>query len=191
MKTTLDAKQTAFFTKNGFIEFEIAHEFPHRLERDQWRHDPKLQDFLVRKLGPIALVLTGKKKLSLACDQFISEENRPAKAGTLKEMFCIQGFALGIVIAENPLLPVRRSSLGILPLPSKPENILFFRPDLILDWPHVSSDLYLALYAFPNAVYIHNPKDPATHFLKQFGYNFGDVLRTETHPLIIPHSLFD
>ncbi len=185
MRTILDEKQTAFFTNNGFIELEIAHEFPQQPERDQWRRDPKLQDFLVRKLGPFALILTGKTQLRLACDQFLSQETRPKKASPLKELFCIQGLALGIAITNQPMVPARRSPLGILPLPSKQENILFFRPDLILDWPHVASDIYLALYALPSAVYIHNLKDPATHGLKQFGYHFGDVLKNDTHPLIL------
>jgi hypothetical protein len=98
-------------------------------------------------------------------------------------MFCIQKLSIAMAMAKNPTLPARRSPLGILPLPT-PGHLLFFRPDLILDWPHVASDLYLALFALPNAVYVHNPKDPSTHFLKQLGYNFGDVLKNETHPII-------
>lgn len=186
MKTTLSAQSTAFFTKNGYIEFEIPHAMPTRdLARDLWRQSEELKQFILRKLGPIALVLTGKKKLRLGLDQWISQENRPKKISTLKEMFCLQGLALAALIAQSPLLPSRRSPLGILPLPSCPENVLFFRPDLILDWPHVTSDVFLILFTFPNAVYVHNTKDPATHFLKQFGYNFGDCLKSETHPLVL------
>ena len=186
MKTTISAQQTAFFTKNGFIEFEIPHVMPpEALLRDLWRQNEELKQLILKKLGPIALVLTGKKQLRLGLDQWIRSENRPDKPGTLKEIFCIQGFALGAALALNPILPTRRSALGILPLPSNSANILFFRPDLILDWPHVSSDLFLILFALNNAVYIHNPKDPSTYFLKQFGYNFGDVLKNETHPLIL------
>jgi len=186
MKTTLTAQQTAFYTKNGYIEFEIPHPFPfdHK-ERDQFRDQPKLQDFLLRKIGPLALVLAGKKRLRLACDQLIAQENRPKKAGLLKGLFSIQGFALAIAISKNPIIPAKKSPLGILPIPYTAENILFFRPDLILDWPHVSSDVYIALFALPDAVYIHNPHDPATNLLKQFGYNFGDRLKNEFHPQII------
>lgn len=185
MKTTLTEQQTAFFTQNGYIELEIPHSLPiQRLGRDLWRQDPELQNLLVRKLGPIALILTGKKQLHLGCDQWIPATELPKKACPVKELFSIQGFALGAILAENPILPTRRSPLGILPLPSKPQNILFFRPDLILDWPHVKSDLYLVLYALPNSVYIHNPKDPLTNALKQFGYHFGDVLKNEFHPFL-------
>lgn len=186
MKTTLSAQQSAFFTKNGYIEFEIPHAMPPESPtRDLWRQSEELKQWILRKLGPIALVLTGKKKLRLGLDQWISEENRPQKTSPLKEMFCLQGLALAAAIAQNPILPAKRSPLGILPLPSNSESVLFFRPDLILDWPHVSSDLFLILFTLPSAVYVHNPKDPATHFLKQFGYNFGDCLKSDAHPLVL------
>lgn len=185
MKTAISEQQTAFFTKNGFIEFEIAHPEIKNHTRDAWRKEPQLQQFLTRTLAPIAFALTGKNQLRLGCDQWISEENRPKEAALLKDLFSIQGFALAVVIAENPVIPARRSPLGILPLPTKSETILFFRPNLILDWPHVKSDLYLALYTLPNAVYVHNPHDPQTHYLKAFGYHFGDVLKNESHPLLV------
>lgn len=186
MKTTLSAEQTSFYSKNGYIEFEINHPpAPEKLERDQWRQDAKLKDFLIRKLGPIALALTGKKQIRLALDQVISKENRPKKASTLKEMFSIQGFILGAVISNEPVTPPKRSSLGILPLPTNADRVLFFKTDIILDWPHLGSDIYLVLFALPNAVYVHNPNDPSTNFLKQLGYNFGDLLKNETHPQIL------
>lgn len=130
MKTTITAQQTAFFTQNGFIEFEVPHEilFPliHRSAgRDIWRHEVLLQNFLIRKLAPIALTLAGKKQLHLGCDQWISAENRPKKACAIKELFSIQGFAIGVVLAENPVIPARRSPLGILPLPTTPGHVLF------------------------------------------------------------------
>lgn len=185
MKTSITAQQTAFFTKNGYIEFEVPHALPkHREGRDLWRQDPELQNLLTRKLAPIALTLSGKPQLRLGTDQWLSAAELPKKSCTVKELFSIQGFVLGAIIAENPIQPAKKSPLGILPLPSKPENVLFFRTDLLLDWPHVKSDVYLALYALPNAVYIHNPKDPLTNSLKQLGYHFGDVLKNEFHPFL-------
>jgi len=186
MKTTISAQQSAFYTKNGFIEFEIPHTVPpFSPGRDSWRQNEELKQFILRKLGPIALVLTGKKRIRLGLDQWISKENRPQKAALLKDLFCIQGFSLAAVIAQNPVIPAKRSPLGVLPLPSNTESVLFFKPNLILDWPHVSSDLLLILFTLPEAVFVHNSKDPSTNYLKQFGYNFGDCLKSESHPLII------
>ena len=187
MKTTITAQQSAFFTKNGFIEFEIPHTLPvESVERDLWRKNDPLKQFILRTLGPLALTLSGKKQLRLGLDQWILAENRPHKAAPLKEMFSIQGGTIAAALAQNPAIPTRRSSLGILPLPSNSEGILFFRTDLILDWPHVTSPFFLILFSLPNAVYVQNSKDPSTHFLKQFGYHFGDCLKSGTHPLILP-----
>lgn len=186
MKTILSEQQTAFFTQNGYIELELVSTLPtHRSGRDLWRQEPKLHNFLLRTLGPIALTLTGKKQLHLGCDQWFPATELPKKMCPVQELFSIQGFAIGAILAEPPLFATRKSPLlGILPLPSKPENILFFRPNLILDWPHVHSNLYLALYTFPHSVYIHNPQDPVTNYLKPFGYHYGDVLKNAFHPLL-------
>ncbi|MGB7977545.1 MAG: hypothetical protein WCF19_00125 [Chlamydiales bacterium] len=189
MRTAISAQQAAFFTKNGFIEFEIPHPTPLQSpNRDLWRQNGELKEFIIRTLGQTALTLTGKKRLRLGLDQWMTQENRPERPCLLKEMFCIQGSVLGAMMAPHPILPAKRSPLGILPLPSSPANILFFRTDLILDWPHAASDAFLIVFTLSNAVYIHNPKDPWTHFLKSFGYHFGDLLRNETHPLILTKS---
>ncbi len=186
MRQTLSDLQTAFFTKNGYIEFEMAHPLPPlSSERDQWRDEEGLKTFFIKTLGPIGLVLTGKKQLRLSLSFWITKENRPQKSGLLKDLISIQSLALAICMAPHPHLPTKRSPLGILPVPTSRENILFFKPNLILDWPHVSSDLFLTLFTFPNTVYVHNPKDPETTYLQSFGYEYGDLLKAETHPLIL------
>ncbi len=217
MKAILTEQQTAFFTQNGYIEFEFGlewepiyesalktladrlHTGPAKLPlkaateiyaagRDLWRSIPLLQTLLLRKLSPIAQSLTGKQHLRLACDQWIPKEYPWEKTVPAKDLFSIQGLALGLLIGAPSSPPIKRSHLGLLPLPAKPGNLLFFRPNLILDWPQLASnpasDLYLAAYALSNAVYIQNSKDPSTNALKQFGYGFGDPLNNEFHPLL-------
>jgi len=185
-KMSISAEASIFFTKHGWVELEIEHVMPHGKEtRDLWREDPALQQFLTRKLSSIALALSGKKQILLGCDQYFSKANKPEKACPLKEILSIQGLALGIAISSNPKQLPRRTELGIVPVPSTATRILFFRPDVILDWPHLASDVYLAVYVLPSAVYVHNAKDPHTNALKKFGYHFGDVLKNEFHPMIM------
>lgn len=188
MRTTITAQQSAFYTKNGYIEFEqnLTEIFPliRNPGRDLWRHSPPLQNFLLRKLAPIALTLSGKTQLRLGCDQLIPASDLPKKAGLLKELLSLQNLALAAVISEHPTPPKKQSPLGILPQPTTSANALFFKPTLILDWPHTTSAIYLAVFTLPNAVYAHNPHDPQTNYLKPLGYNFGDVLKNEFHPLI-------
>ncbi len=217
MKSILTEQQTAFFTQNGYIEFELGLDSaplfegirkallerlgvgPEKMDRktaaeiyaagrDLWRTVASLHTLLLRKLSPIAQTLLGKRALRFGCDQWIPAGYPWEKAGPSKDLFSIQGLALGLLIGAPQSPPTYRSPLGLLPLPTKPGNILFFRPNLILDWPELASnppsDLYLAAYALPNAVYVQNPKDPSTNALKQFGYGFGDLLKNEFHPLI-------
>jgi hypothetical protein len=186
MKTVVSEQQGAFYTKNGFIEFVIPHVAPPiSTDRDLWRTNEQLKQFILKKLGPIALTLSGKKSLRLGADQWITSENRPQKASQLKELFCLQNLAIAVAIAPNPSPTDKTTILGIRPLPTSKESILFFRTDLLLDWENVPSDVYIILFALPNVVYIRNRKDPHTTFLKQLGCNYGDALKNDTHPLII------
>lgn len=187
MKKMISETQTAHFTKMGSIEFEIPYPALTPSKRDQWREEKTLKSFILKTLGPIGLALTGKNQLRLGFSEWILEKNRPQKAGLLKEMVSIQNLALGISIATHPNVPKKRSPLGILPIPTASTQILFFKPTLILDWPHVASDFLLILFTLPNTVYIHNPKDPETTYLKELGYEYGDTLKNETHPLIFNH----
>lgn len=186
MRRTITDTQAAFFTKNGYIEFEIPHSMPpHSSIRDQWRSDPTLQNFILKELGPLSLVLTGKKQLRLGLSEWITSENRPSKPSPLKEIVSLQNLAVAISLSPHPVILKEKSALGILPLPSSSSNALFFQPHLILDWPHTQSDVFLILLTLPNGVYIHNPKDPQTTYLKALGYGYGDLLKSETHPIIM------
>lgn len=218
MKIEITAQQTAFFTQNGYIEFEgidfssekifdsthqilasrfqttkeklsrIPAEELYRHGRDLWRSDELLKKFLTQKLFPLAAVLGAKRSLRLACDQWIPSDLTWSKRNSLNELFSIQGLVIGaLVCATESKLPLR-ASLGLLPLPSHPGSVLFFKPHILLDLPQLihssPTDMYLIGYALPNALYIENSKDPATNDLKKLGYGFGDPLKNEFHPLI-------
>lgn len=185
MKTLLTAQQLSFFTKHGFIEFEIKHPYcPPTSQRDQWREIDTLKNFLLKTIGPLAKELLKKSGLRLGLDQWILTENRPQKFCSLKEMFSLQGVAIGISLTHSNAEPPRKPSLGILPVPSNPQNILFFQPHILLNWPETHADVYLASLTFLNAVYVHSPQDLATNHLKQFGYQYGDILNNKMNPMI-------
>lgn len=216
MRTLITAQQHTFFTQNGYIEFEgiqfdpstlfssihsiiekrgekslsrlpIADQY--RLGRDLWRDDASLQTHLLKTTGPIASKLTGKS-LKLALDQWIPAGSFGTTSSSMKELFCIQGLAIGAIFrsSDTPLPPL--PTLGLAPLPKNPHHVLFVKPDLLIHWQSLANspntDLYLAFYAFQSAVYIHNPKDPAGNDLKKLGLHFGDSLRNATHPSIPP-----
>jgi hypothetical protein len=191
-KISISAEASIFFTKHGWVELELDRddldeliEKNALLKRDLWRSIPQLQKFLTRKLAPLALALSGKKQLLLGFDQVFSEKEMPRNSCPLKEIISVQGLALGIVFSKDPKQALRKTELGIVPMPSSEKRILFFRPDIILDFPHAKSDIYMALYVLPSAVYVQNGKDPDTNFLRKLGYNFGDVLKPSLNPMVM------
>jgi hypothetical protein len=197
MRSTLTAQQIAFFSKNGSIEFEVPgstfQHLPTKLSfsegRDLFRGNEALKTFLVRKVGPLALELTGKKRLRLASDQWIPAGHLWHSNAPLKDLFSVQGLLLGALVCRDEVSVEKRSALGLLPLPSKPGHILFFKPHIILNWKELlrlsPTDQYLVAFSQEDAIYIENQKDPSTNSLKKLGLGFGDKLGNSTHPLIL------
>lgn len=202
-------QQAAFFTRNGYIELEgldfhhdqvffSAHaalkeqeigSIKNTFGRDLWRQAPDLQMFALRQLSP-ALFGFERNVIRLACDQWIFAGRHLNKACPMKDLFSIQGLVLGAILCSSdvPFPSHRRIDVGIPPFPKAKDNVLFMRPHILLDWPLLAKlppvDLYFIAYARAAAVYVHNPKDPSTHTLKQLGYEFGDTLRDPLHPRI-------
>jgi len=199
MRTAITSQQAAFFTQNGYLElggfpFDPTEVFAAAQKaaaarpfgRDLWRSEAVLHRLLSRTLAPAALQLH-RKSLRIACDQWMPAAAKPLPA---KDLFCVQGLALCALLtsSETPPPPRRPAAIGILPFPSRPENILFVKPNIVLDWPILSKTprpLFLVAYALPNqTVYVYNQSDPATHELKGLGYSFGDRLSDPHHPLL-------
>lgn len=168
MKTILTAQQLLYFREHGRISFEnFPFDPPFKADflpqRDLWRLHPSLKHFLLHKLAPLTLELTGKRVLRLACDQW--------------------------KIPSHPSLSIA-SFFGFQNLACACAWSFETKRIEILDPSHLISlllpDSYLVLFALKSGRYIQNNRDPENHFLKQWGYAFGDVLNQ--HPLIYATS---
>jgi hypothetical protein len=199
MRFSLTAQQTAFFTKNGYLElaglpfdpaalFAAAQGAAEPFGRDLWRKSDVLRQMLCKKLGPALTHLTARP-LRLACDQWVPSLKLD-KPAPVKDLLCIQGLELCALFTEKSVEPPHRraAALGIPPFVSDAGSVLFVKPNIVIDWPLLIKapvNLYLAAYAAARmGVYVHNPKDPATHSLKAFSYEFGDCLKDPFHPLL-------
>lgn len=192
MIPNLSAQQLSFFTKNGFLELEGFLD-PHEIKQiadlksghDLWRTNLALKRLLLsRKMGSVALSLLSKDRLMLAFDRCIPTEFSLDPAEKIKNLFSVQGIVLIVFFqaVEPPI--INAPKLGHPPYCNAIGNILLVRPDLLISWPKSSSPIYLAAYCNTNAVYVENPHDLAAEALKQMGYEYGDVLRAKTHPLL-------
>jgi hypothetical protein len=165
MKNAITAQQLVHFRKEGHIRFEnFPANFPPLQalgaedKRDLWRRDPSLKKWILRTLAPIALELTGKKSLRLACDQWIDAK----LTGKMKELFCFQGLAIICSLTQEFLDLYEPSSLAsLLPI-----------------------DSYLVAFGLENTQFVDNWRDPYVPQLKKMGYAFGDKLEAKFHPSI-------
>jgi hypothetical protein len=205
MRTLVTAQQTRLFTQNSYIELggipcdiprcfqeidqvmSVRSSLSYASGRDVWRDSHFLQNLLLKTLHSTLSSLL-PKTLRLACDQWIAKGTLFPQKTHFKDLFSIQGLEIGFFIAKEPTPSLTPSSLGLSPFPKEEGNILFVKPNILIDLPLVqsplASDLYFAGYALENGVYVYNEKDPATHLLKNFGYHFGDRLKNSFHPLL-------
>jgi hypothetical protein len=222
MNPLISSQQVYFFNNHGYLELEeifssaecdelqthidaalfsrikrslsrIPGEELYMNGRDLWRSKEALKTLLLSKrMTAVALGLTNKSSLHLACDQWLPPLTWLESEKT-KDLFSIQGLACVYFIRLSaPIEPETLNATfgfepGLIPLPAKRGNLLAVNPNLLLNLPKLSlhaAGLYAVAYAFPNAVYFHNSKDPCNHLLKAFGYNFGDRLTHTHHPLV-------
>lgn len=208
MKPIIPPQEAAFFSRNGYLELSgmpfdrdaVRHSAATALKmqplgRDLWRSNETLNHLLLKKLAPLVLQIAANP-LRLACDQWLLKDAWTNHSLSFKDFFCIQGIALIAIFSPFDLSNAIPNTfgLGVSPFPKSGNNVLFIKPNIVLDW-HLSTPpppaLYIAAYAFAHhAVYIYNPKDPATHFLKKFNYAFGDSLQDTSHPMIRPATFY-
>jgi len=205
----LSTQQASFYTKNRYLELEgllspnECHALLPMMEkepgRDLWRKNPPLKDLLLsRKMAKLAIHLTARPTLQLACDQWFTPDFfKAGKRIKFKELFSVQGIDCVFLIQLQPGTtpkPPKAPALGLFPFPQGHQDstncigsALIVNADLLITWPDLSSSLglYVVAYSIPPSIYVQNANDPALHYLKQLGYSYGDSLTNETHPLIV------
>jgi hypothetical protein len=180
--------------------------------RDLSRTDPLIRkEVSHQQLARIAAELTEQSSLRLAYDQLISSTHFLSYSNTPKSPFnelvrnklpllefsSLQGLLCGLILclskenppsekSDNPPLPVEEKPLSIFP--AKPGNGVFFHPSFPISFDGLygqENALYMIIaYSHPRTVYVHQPHDPHTHFLKTLGYVFGDKLVEKFHPTV-------
>lgn len=174
---------------------------------DLWRSKMFLQKLITQtRFAEIAAELIEKKPLRLGYDQlFPARKHKPFsdeaaqvysqfidQTTSLQAVCCLQGVICGFMIAlsqpegeaseEKPLLD------GIDIFPSKFGNVIYFQPNIPINWNHLYSHLgqrfYMVVYTQAYAHYQLEVKDPHTHSLKRLGYIFNDKLNDALNPII-------
>ena len=134
--------------------------------RDLWREDPAIAKISLKKsLAEIAGELFKESELRIAFDQFQEET-----------------FSLSIeqMSSISPIL-----GAVAIPLGGQAGRAIYFSASAPLNLHFFSRQLLIIAYSANKSQYTLNEKDPNTHNLKKIGYAFGDLLKNDTHPLLL------
>ncbi|MGZ3632751.1 MAG: hypothetical protein ACXU9U_00450 [Parachlamydiaceae bacterium] len=153
--------------------------------RDLWRKDDQVKKIVLDKhLAAIASDLTGEKLIRLGYDQFLSSECSFEQSDvSLESVSSIQGIVCGAMICLTGCIQEKRSPF----FPTKEGNIVFFSPQILVDFSMFSpeQEFLLIVYGGKTSIYIHNEKDSNLHAFKKLGYVFGDRLNDQLNPVLI------
>ncbi len=165
--------------------------------RDLWRDSAKIkQTTCYAAFGEIAAELVGLKSLRLAYDQALWPSNDDFDQAfnheiVLEKRNSFQPLALGLCLClETPSLKVLQDQDLEEPsiFPRKAGNATFFSPHTPISLKRNASSKHKCLligYAPLKSVYVYQKNDLNTHYLKRFGYVFGDKLKNHFHPTIL------
>lgn len=174
---------------------------------DVWRSKSFLQKLITQtRFAEIASELIERRPLRLGYDQlFPARMQKPfsdeaaqvysqflEQTTSLESVCCLQGVICGFMISlsdQEVELSEEKVSLGGIDIfPSRPGNVIFFQPNVLINWSdlysHLGQRFYMVVYTQPYANYLLEPKDPHTHSLKRLGYIFNDKLNDALNPII-------
>jgi hypothetical protein len=199
MKYTILDAHIKFFQENGLIEFEDI--FPFKTlekiqkalekkslisldtRRDLFRKSEIIKEIAYNKtISLILKTLTKKQNLRLAFDQLIIKNEKSSfnLEFSLNSLSSFQNLIGGIIV------DLSQKSLSLNNL-SKKNISIFIKSSTSINIENIllDSDIFLLIaYGELKTVYKCNTNDPNNNYLKQFGYNFGDVLKDSSHPIV-------
>lgn len=214
MKITIDLAHQKYFKANGYIQFEEVfnseqtrainlevnqvlakrgdpnHSAPtaqafFQKGRDVWRSSDHLNKHLNhRNLAGIASELVDYKPLRLGYDQYLLPPLPYPTEHSLEQISCIQGIMCGVLICLVNAETVIPNEI----FPTKAGDATFFDANYDFPWDQMAAlkdeAFLLIAYTGERALYVHQENDLHKYSLKEFGYNFGDRLTDQWHPIV-------
>lgn len=149
--------------------------------RDLWRNNSIIKQTVAnRRLAEIAGQLVDKRPIRIGYVQLLEKGSYShwSEPVTLRDIAPFQGIVCGLFLC------LEESEKEETSFPVTPGSGLFVDPNQQIDFTKLPSRYVLITYLEEVSLYIARDKDPLVHYLKSFGYNYGDRLLNTTHPLI-------
>ncbi|MBT3394180.1 MAG: hypothetical protein HN411_03610 [Waddliaceae bacterium] len=211
MKHDIVTEQRDFFYNKGYIEFEgiitttqaddiraaVAETLEQRRDgeeryrnssycagRDLWRDNESIKKIVKsKKIAEIVVLLTNKKTIRLAYDQNVTAKTPlVAEGASLTELSALQGVIAGAMLCLKPDTTEEAPEY----FPKEKGSAVLFRDDFIMTEKPAGNGIYhYIVYCEETTVYIYNENDENCHTLRALGYDYGDALRNEYHPLLL------
>lgn len=140
-----------------------------------------------QKLAKAAFELVRKKPLRYAFD-WVWKIPGLSLSSPLESISSVTPVVMSVLIALEAQADVTLPASIPFEYTSFPQgkgSVAFIAPKTVVTTSSVMRGKYLVV-AYSSAVPIYRlqPQDPHTHFLKQYGYVFGDRLKETTHPVL-------
>lgn len=168
--------------------------------RDLWRGDTLLKKWITHpQFANIAGELCEKRKLRIGFDQYLPTPTSFVMIPAIKNLYhylegklslietsSLQGVVCGLILCLKA--PSSKDSPSKL-FTEKEGSGIYFTADLPLDFTEIEKriggEYILIVYTEPNAVYIHQVKDPQSTTFKKLGYTYGDKLSDKLNPKVL------
>lgn len=169
MRFEVSPQLIAEFYKEGCVEinelltFELPLEGSFEERHNRFAKDPAFKkQFFSPGMAHIAAALSKAPALQIGLDQLYLEGELP-ETFTLYEITSLSKIACGLLL--EPAKPARFAS---------PEHPIA-RP---------KGPMLICCWIIPGCRYAPRGGDPLSHLLRRNGYNAGDVLTSQTHPIV-------
>lgn len=162
--------------------------------RDLHRESDDLKKhLLLSQLGQIVYELTWIKPLRFGFDQLIMSPYRAFEqslpSSFLKNPFSLAEMSSCTEPVMGVLICLKKGEDLPSFLPQEEGHALFFHPELNLPLEELEKSLksrfLLVAFVRMQSVFRYAPLDPENHFLKKWGYSYGDRLKDTLHPIVL------
>lgn len=161
----------------------------YELGHDLWRDDEDLKKLLFnKKISELGYELGFPTPFRIGSDQYLPADINFSSIITLDDFSSFQGVIFGYLLCLEPVVIEEESESEPCPFAAKKGNVVLLNFNFPIDFSHLKNnkgaEYLLVTYISEKSIYSLKEQADHVHYLKKFGYAFGDRIKENTHPII-------